>query len=188
MPTAIPFREIWCCDFEFSASDGNRPAVRCMVALEYRTRRIIRLWLDNVPSCLPFRLDDDALFIAFFATAEIGCFLALGWPLPIRVLDLYVEFKRHVCGRDGEPNKPSLVYALDWFGLKSLDVDEKEDMRALAIRGGPYSGEERQALLDYCQADVEALPRLLDALAPVLDWPRAVLRGEFIEGNGSRRG
>lgn len=188
----LPFREIWFCDFEFSAPDGDCPVVRCMVAMEYQTRRIVRLWLDpeKVPPRPPFRLDADTLFVAFFATAEMGCFLTLGWPVPVRVLDLYVEFKRHICGRDREPNKPSLVYALDWFGLESLDVNDKEEMRQLAIRGEPYSNEERRDLLNYCEADVRALPRLLDALKPSIDWPRAVLRGNFmkamarVEANG----
>jgi hypothetical protein len=163
-----------------------------MVAQEYHTRRTICLWLDGepIPPRPPFAIDGDALFVAFFASAEMGCFLALGWPMPVRLLDLYVEFKRHVCGRDGEPGKPSLVYALDWFGLDSLDVNEKEEMRRLAIRGGSYTDAERQALLTYCEADVNALVRLLSRMLSHIDLHRALLRGEFmrtvarIEHNG----
>jgi hypothetical protein len=179
---ALPFREVWCCDFEFSAPDGERPAVRCMVAREYHTGRTIRLWLDGepVPPRPPFAVGPDSLFVAYFASAELGCFLALGWPMPDRVLDLYVEFKRHVCGRDGEPGKPGLVYALDWFGLDSLDAEEKAEMRELAIRGGPYTEAQRRALLAYCEGDVAALVRLLPRLLPAFDLPRAVLRGRFI--------
>jgi hypothetical protein len=179
----LPFREVWCCDTEFSAPDGERPAVRCLVAREYHTGRTIRLWLDGetAPPRPPFPIDADALFVAFFASAEMGCFLSLGWPMPARLLDLYVEFKRHVCGRDGEPGKPSLVYALDWFGLDSLDVDEKAEMRQLAIRGGPYTDAEQQALLDYCASDVESLLRLLPRMLPDIDLPRAVLRGRFMQ-------
>jgi hypothetical protein len=189
---SLPFREVWCCDFEFSAPDGERPAVRCMVAQEYHTRRTIRLWLDGepVPRRPPFAIDGDALFVAFFASAEMNCFLALGWPMPARLLDLYAEFKRHICGRDGELGKPSLVYALDWFGLNSLDADEKDEMRQLAIRGGVYTDAERQALLAYCESDVNALVRLLPRMLPHIDLPRALLRGRFmqvvacIESNG----
>jgi hypothetical protein len=111
----------------------------------------------------------------------MSCFLALGWTMPVHLLDLYVEFKRHVCGREGEPNKPSLVYALDWFGLDSIDADEKEAMRALSIRGGPYSDAERQELLEYCQSDVDALVRLLPRILPHLDFHRAVWRGQFMK-------
>jgi hypothetical protein len=180
---ALPFREVWCCDFEFSAPDGERPAVRCMVARELHTGRTIRLWLngESVPPWPPFAVGTHALFAAFFASAEMSCFLALGWPMPARLLDLYAEFKRHICGRDGEPGKPSLVYALDWFGLDSIDSNEKEEMRQLAIRGGTYTDAERRALLDYCEADVNALVRLLPRLLPDIDLPRAVLRGRFMQ-------
>jgi hypothetical protein len=180
----LQFREVWCLDFEFSAPDGQRPAVRCLVAREYYTGRTIRLWLDgeSVPPRPPFPVDADVLIVAFFASAEMGCFLALGWSFPARLLDLYSEFKRHVCGKDGTPNKPSLVYALDWFGLNSLDVTEKEEMRALASRRGEaYTRAERELLLDYCEADVNALVRLLTRLLPHLDVPRAVLRGQFVQ-------
>jgi hypothetical protein len=180
---ALPFREVWCCDTEFSAPDGERPVVRCLVAREYHTGRTIRLWLDGEPPPPrpPFSVDADALFVAFFASAEMDCFLALGWLMPTCLLDLYVEFKRHICGRDGEPGKPSLVYALDWFGLASIDVDEKAEMRQLAIRGGPYTEAERKALLDYCESDVESLVRLLPRMLPSIDLPRAVLRGRFMQ-------
>jgi DNA polymerase I-like protein with 3'-5' exonuclease and polymerase domains len=164
-----------------------------MVACEYHSRRTIRLWLDGEPAPPqpPFTFDADVLFVAFFASAELGCFLALGWPMPAHVLDLYVETKWDICGKDGEPNKPSLVYALDRYGLDSLDVTEKEEMRQLAMRQGwTYSDAERQALLDYCESDVKALIRLLQLLLPRFDLPRALLRGQFmravahIESNG----
>jgi hypothetical protein len=179
----LPFREVWCCDFEFGASDGERPAVRCLVAREYHTRRTVRLWLavEPAPPRPPFSIGPDALFVAFFASAEMSCFLALGWPMPAHLLDLYCEFKWLTCGRAGEPDKPSLVYALDWFGLGSLDVNEKEEMRRLALRGGPYTDAERQDLLDYCAADAEALARLLPRMLPCLDLPRAILRGHFMK-------
>lgn len=178
----LPFREVWCCDLEFSAPDGELPTVRCLVAQEYHTGRTVRLWLDGqpIPPEPPFDMGPDSLLVAYFSTAEMGCFAVLGWPLPYHVLDLYVEFKRHICGRDGEPGKPSLVYALDWFGLDSLPINEKKEMRNLALRGGPYDDAERQALLVYCESDVDALTRLLPKLLPHVDLLRALLRGRFM--------
>jgi hypothetical protein len=180
----LPFREVWCCDFEFSAPDGERPAVRCLVATEYHTGRTVRLWLDGepIPHHPPFATDGNSLFVAYFASAEMGCFLSLGWPLPVRLLDLYAEFKRHICGRDGAPGKPSLAYALDWFGLDSLDTAEKDQMRVLATRRGvSYTDAERRELLDYCESDVKALTRLLPRLLPHIDLPRALIRGQFMQ-------
>src|SRR5262249_6430863 len=40
---------------------------------------------------------------------------------------------------------------------------------------------ERRALLDYCEADMNALVRLLPRLLPRLDLPRALLRGRFMQ-------
>ena len=178
---ALPFREIWLCDFEFAAPDGERPTVRCMVALELRSGKLLRLW-DPAPSSeSPIRRGPDVLFVAYFASAELGCYLSLGWPMPTYVLDLYVEFKRMTCGKEHEPGKPSLVYALDWFGLESLDITEKDEMRELALRPGEYTHEERQALTDYCERDVRALERLLPRMLSSIDLPRAVLRGQFMK-------
>ncbi len=53
-------------------------------------------------------------------------------------------------------------------------------MRALILRGGPWTEDERTAILDYCEADVEALERLLPAMLPKLDLPRALLRGRYM--------
>jgi hypothetical protein len=50
----------------------------------------------------------------------------------------------------------------------------------LAARGGPWSRAERTALLDYCETDVDALGRLLTAMLPELDPPRAILRGRYM--------
>ena len=53
-------------------------------------------------------------------------------------------------------------------------------MRELVLRGGPWSDAEREAILDYCESDVEALARLLPAMLPRIDLPRALLRGRYM--------
>jgi hypothetical protein len=153
------------------------------VASEYRTGRTFRLWLNGEPSppVPPFSVGPDALFVACFASAEMGCLLRLGWRMPAHLLDLYAETKWDICGREGMPSKPPLVFALDHYGVDSIDATEKAEMRALASRQGmPYSEAERQALLDYCEADVKALVRLLPRMLPRIDLPRALLRGRFM--------
>ena len=71
--------------------------------------------------------------------------------------------------------------ALAWHGLSSIEAADKESMRRLAKRGGPWADSERQALLDYCESDVAALARLLPVMEPKLDMPRALLRGRYMK-------
>src|SRR5437764_9872980 len=67
-----------------------------------------------------------------------------------------------------------------YFGLDAIESVEKDSMRALAMRGGPYTSQEREALLDYCQTDVDALAKLLPLMMPQIDLPRALLRGRYM--------
>jgi DNA polymerase I len=178
---APPFKEIWLYDFEFGQEEGGRPHPICLVASEVRSSTTLRLWESELLglSSPPFDLGRDNLFVAFFATAELNCHLALGWPLPANVLDLYVEFRRHSNGLP-TPHGKGLLGALAWFGLDHIDGTEKESMRQLALRGGPWSDQEKESLLDYCESDVIALSKLIKKMAPHIDWPRALLRGRYI--------
>jgi hypothetical protein len=117
--------------------------------------------------------------VAYLASAELGCHLVLGWPLPVRVLDLYVEFRNWTNGLS-LPHGAGLLGALAWFGLDSIGAGEKSSMRALADRGGPWSAEEREALLAYCETDVSALARLLPRMLPDIDLPRALNWGRYM--------
>jgi hypothetical protein len=167
-------------DFEFTAPPGEQPAPLCMLARELRSGALVRLWLaDAAPAKPPFDTGPDTLLIAYYASAEMGCFLALGWPMPARILDLFAEFRCLTSGLP-VPCGNSLLGALAYFGLDGLPVAEKEGMRQLAIRGGPYTDAESAALLDYCQSDVDALARLLPAMLSKIDLPRALLRGRYM--------
>jgi len=84
----LPFREVWAVDFEFIADPGHRPIPICLVARELRTGRLVRQWRSEMGATPPYPTGPDSLFVAFYASAELGCHLALGWPLPERVLDL----------------------------------------------------------------------------------------------------
>jgi hypothetical protein len=159
----LPFGEIWAVDFEFTAPPGERPKPICMVAREIRSGRVIRLWHDQFGPSPPFSTGPEALFVAFYASAELGCFLALGWRKPANILDLFTEFRVRTNGLT-TPAGAGLVGALTYFGLDSIGAVEKDEMRAIAIRGGPFTECERVALLKYCESDVLALERLLLAM------------------------
>ncbi len=175
------YRDVWLVDFEYGSAPGELPEVRCMVARELFTGRLIRLWEDQlrVLPQPPFRIDHHSLFVAYLASAELGCFGVLGWSPPERILDLYVEFKRLTSGIK-VPAGRGLLGALAYFGIASMEAAEKDGMRELALRGGSYSGGEKVALLDYCQTDVDSLAKLLPAMESHVDLPRALLRGRYM--------
>lgn len=184
------FSEVWCVDFEFRSPDGERPEIRCMVAVEYHSGRSFRLWADQLRDRPPFDTSEDSLIVAYFASAEMLCFKALGWQPPEYLLDLYVEFRRKYNGLFLKAGR-SLNGALIQHGLCA--VPDKKEMRELAMRKGcshNYTDSERGALMDYCQSDVTALIQLLPRMNNHIDWPRALLRGRYmicvaaIEWNG----
>lgn len=170
------FREIWLVDFEFYPDADLNPVPVCLVARELRSGRQIRLWRDEFGIEPPYSTGPDVLFVAYYASAEIGCHLALGWPVPQRILDLYVEFRALTNGL-WLPSGNGLLGALTHFGLDGMNAGEKTEMRDLILSTGPWSQAQRDQILDYCESDVAALARLLPAMEPRLDVPRALLRG-----------
>ena len=176
------FREIWVADFEYRAAPGEHPWPVCMVAEEIKTRRVIRLWRNDLLALdqAPFDVGPDALFVAYFASAEFGCFLQLGWPLPHNVVDLYAE---HRVATNGEktPCGDGLLGALALRGLAHINAGEKEDMRRLILDRQCWSEDEKRRILDYCASDVTGTTSLFSKMAPSIDWPRALLRGRYMK-------
>ena len=179
-----PYREIWLADYEFElgpggVGSGERPNPLCLCARELRSGREIRLWRGQFGAAALYPIDADSLFVAYYASAELGCHRALGWPMPARILDLFTEFR---CGTNGltVPAGNGLIGALTAFGLDTMGATEKHEMQE-AIGTGTWPGRYRpEEILDYCMSDVDALVRLLPVMAPQIDLPRALLRGRFM--------
>jgi hypothetical protein len=180
--TSTPFSDIWIVDFEYQASPGERPRPVCMVAEELTRGRVIRLWRDEMLAlrCAPFNVGSNALFVAYFASAEFSCFLQSGWQLPENVVDLYAE---HRCQTNGEktPCGDGLLGALALRGLAHIDAGEKDEMRRLILDQQQWTESEKRKILDYCQTDVTGTAALLRKMAPSIDWPRALLRGRYMK-------
>jgi hypothetical protein len=182
----LPFREIWAVDFEFVAEAGERPVPVCLVARELRTGRELRIWQDELRRMRrpPYPTGPDSLFVAFYASAELGCHLAMGWPMPERIFDCFAEFRCFTNGRKLYAGA-SLLGALVYYGLDSIAAEEKQEMRELILSGGPWSHNGRRGILDYCASDVRALEALLPRLwADVSQEPmgleHALLRGRYM--------
>lgn len=176
------FEKVFFLDFEFHQPDGEKPTPLCMVAKEYHSGEIVQVWFNKgeQPLAAPLPVDKNTLVVAYLASAEMACFQALGWEMPPCVIDLYAEFCLLTNGRHSPLGK-GLLGALAHFGENVLDVTEKQDMRELAIRGGPYTEAEMRDLLAYCQRDVLALERLWNQMRPHLDGGRSLLRGQYMK-------
>jgi len=157
-----------------------------MVALELLSGRRLRLWQDQLNGLpeAPFYTGNNSLFVAYFASAEIGCFLALSWTLPTRILDLFTEFRVATNGTDVIAGN-GLIGALAHYGLPAMAAGEKDEMRNLVLTGGPWSTRQQTEILDYCETDVRALERLLPEMAPAITSSKqrlgqALLRGRYM--------
>jgi DNA polymerase family A len=183
MVLGLPFKQIWTIDFEFVSPAGENPQPVCLVAKEVGTDRLIRLWQDQLGSKPPFDVDDETLFVAYYAPAEISCFLALGWPAPTRIIDLYAEFRRETNAL-AVPEGRGLLAALSRHRITRITSDEKKAGRDLVMRGGPWTDSHCREILDYCETDVVCLPALLEAMLPsIAPTPQALgqalLRGRY---------
>jgi DNA polymerase-1 len=154
------------CDTEFGKHPDGRPDPRCAVFLRDDGTEI-RLWEDKLRAlkALPFDVRNN-VFVCYSAPAEIGVFLELGLPLPHHVCDLYAEFLAITNGRRPKNARMRIIDAMAAYGLNPVDVEEKAEMRALAMRGGVSTVQEKADLLDYCASDVYALRAL---------WPRMLM-------------
>jgi DNA polymerase-1 len=109
------FEQVWLFDFEYytpcrsvnpvtyRANDGelhtdtgNIPCPVALAAYEMRSKtQVTRHWPHlAAPHPPPYPTDAGALFVSYFAPAEIVAHYALGWPAPENIIDLYAEFRR----------------------------------------------------------------------------------------------
>jgi hypothetical protein len=159
------WREVVAADFEFVATPGHRPQPVCLVARELKSGRRFRVWQDSFSPTPPYATGPDVLFVAYNASAELACYLALGWPLPRHILDPFIEFRNKTNGIHLS-NGAGLLGALVYHGLDSFGATEKKHEKhefQTAIGTGTWEGRfTKEDILDYCAGDVDALERLLE--------------------------
>jgi DNA polymerase I-like protein with 3'-5' exonuclease and polymerase domains len=152
-----------------------------MVAHEIRSGRTIKMWREELYACsaAPFDVGPAALVIGYSLQAECDCFLALGWPLPVHICDLYVEY---LATRNPTPmKKRKLLDALAAHGLAHAWHAEKEEMQQKAATQVDWPEQDRTAMIAYCAEDVMADRALFEAMAPTMDVPRMLYYGRFIK-------
>jgi DNA polymerase-1 len=192
--TDLPFPEVWCVDSEFypgpglanGGREGDASTPLCVVAREMRSGRVVRQWQDAFGPFPPYRLDSGALIIGYLISAELGTHIALGWGQPACCLDAYVEF-RHLTndGRIKSGDREKGFYRIDGalrhFRADEIDVARKISMRDRILQGPPFTAQERQDILAYCEDDVDALARLIPLLVPTIrSLPHALMRAKFM--------
>lgn len=187
MSLDLPYRAIWILDYEYVARDGELPETVCMVAHDLVSGRWIRQWCsqrderDDVP---PFDLGSGSLFVAYAAAAEWSCFLQLGWPMPLRCIDLYAEFVSMLNGSTDGRLFPSLIAAAGHYGISTIGASKKAAMRDLILGGAPWSNTQRAEIIDYCASDVLITIELFQAMLPQITentrrLGQALLRGRY---------
>jgi hypothetical protein len=169
--------KVWSVDFEYAIDSDLNPVPICMVAREVNSGELVQVWLwDNPPADCPLDLE-GALYVAYNVSAEMSCHQAMGWKKPPHVLDLYAEFCAEKAGKTAQRKR--LLDACRSYGIATIADDEKKDMQALCIRGGPYTEAEKSAILDYCQSDVDVTAELLRRMRTTIDFKNALWRGDY---------
>jgi hypothetical protein len=189
---ALPFRRVISIDFEYRADPGCLPHVWCLVARDAVTGREIGRWWRNRLLKMrqpPFPTDRDTLVTSYGISAEMACFLQLGWKPPEYLLDLYAEFRWLTNGRTLEfagkdmnklkKHKSSMLAAAFILDVPTMDIAHKEAMRQMFITQRDFTADQRAQGMDYCSDDTLITHNILRRMEPALDLPRALLRGRF---------
>ena len=189
----LPFPEIWAVDAEYypgkglasGGRNGDPITPHCLVALEMRSGQIVRVHPDEFGPFPPYRLDNNALFIGFNNAAEFGVHIQRKWGQPACAIDAYVEFRHYTNdGRIKSGDREKGFYGLDgalrFFCENGIDTAHKKEMRGRILQGPPFSADEEDAIVTYCEDDVRALARVVQHLVPTIrSLPHAMARANF---------
>ena len=186
-------------DFEFRAPDGERPEPLCMVARELRGGRLLELWADELRACAspPFDVGPDAPVRRLLRQRRAGLLPgarladAGAHPRPVRRVPRRHQRQAGRPWRLGADRRGAVARP-----RRAWPPTRRPRCAALVLRGGPYTADERRAVLDYCRADVDTLAALLPRMLPELlgrqrgrpRRPRARAAAGALHGGGGPHG
>jgi DNA polymerase I len=169
-------------DFEYYAPAGCNPRPICVAWICPTTGDSGTQWLwDEPPSRPPFPMTVETVFVSYNIAAEVSCFLALNWPRPTNVIDLWLEYVQHLNvwpvkapewkPKRAPPKKPrkGLLDAMRAFGLDATPSEVKAHFQQRAQEGPPWSDEDRTQMPVYCLDDVKMIVRLADPLLTAVE-------------------
>jgi hypothetical protein len=165
-------------DFEYREGPAGKIEVLCVVAQDLETGRVWKQWLGGVESPSPaFPCGADTVLIAHaVAPAEARCLHELGWEFPGGWIDTFVEEK--VLARGAKPDEGfGLLACCRRREIPVMPDLQKDLMRALCLKAGYHTEDERRRILEYCESDVTANARLFQAMQGLLNLPQALFRG-----------
>jgi DNA polymerase-1 len=164
-------------EFRIRESLGERPQPWCESWMDLRDRVPHRQWIQGVhPSALvtpPLRIR-----VAYNVAAETSVDLQLGRPVPELGIDLYAE---HRALTNGLACGNRLIDAMHFWGLDSMESAHKDLWHDRFINtSAPFPEQWKEGALNYNFEDVDMTARLLEAMAPRIDLPNALLRFRYM--------
>jgi DNA polymerase I len=179
------FREVWGWDFEYRLDENHLPVPVAMFAKEHRTGTEIFMRREQLLAStrLPFDTGTNVLVTSYSAPAELMCCQQLQLPFPRHVLCTYFETSAAINGLDIdglEMKRPSLLEACDLFDIPhTMTREHKQRLRDLILNNTDYSEEEWIEITTYNRDDTLNEMLLLRKLAPSIDIPAALFRGNY---------
>lgn len=178
-------------EYHFPAGCDGKPVPVCVVATELERNdaggltlpgRFISVGWDEMRAMktAPWDTGPDTVSVAFSGHGDLACFDNLGWPRPVRYVDLMAEMRWFHNGVHQFPSNLGLYGYLDRWGVAHPPGSYKSDLRDLILSGQSHT---RPAeTLEYCRMDVELTAALVNLVWSKLDWQRAIgARGPFLQ-------
>ena len=140
-------------EFQFDQSKTYPVKVVCFVYRDLTTGETFRVWEKDQQHWGNRLFDfDTTLFVCFYATAEVGCFLKSHQGRPPFIFDCWTEYAKLYKNR----RELSVLAACAAYGYPNpMSKEEKDKNRDLIINQNTWTKIEQKRILDYCEKDVD---------------------------------